>query len=122
MRTLPASKIAAGYADEHALTMKIKINPKTHAHQSMKDASSEMRIPISILRWAKRQKAPGFAGSRVRPELLMPWLAENQPAAGEPVIAKEQAVLMRVLEQVRDLRRKNDEKERVLVVEPGATG
>lgn len=97
------------------MTMTTKNNPKTHAHQSMKDASAEMGIPTSILRWAKRQGAPGFVGSRIRPELLMPWLEENQPAAGEPVIAKEQAVLMRVLEQVRDLRRKNDEQEGLLI-------
>jgi len=95
--------------------MKTKNKPKTHAYQSMKDASAEMGIPIDVLKWAKSQGAPGFVGSRVRNDQLVLWLASNQPAPGDPTIGKAAATLARILEQVRDLKRRNDEKERALV-------
>jgi hypothetical protein len=95
--------------------MRTKNNSKTPVYQSAKAAAVGMGIPIGVIKWAKSQGAPGTTGSRIWPAKLLPWLETHQPDKDEPVLNKDQAVLMRVLEQVRDLRRKNDEKERVLV-------
>jgi len=81
----------------------------------MKHLAAESGVPIDVLRWAKRQGGPGFHGARVHADVLLPWLETHQPAHDDATIGKGRAVLARVLEQVRDLRRKNDEKERVLI-------
>jgi len=95
--------------------MRTKNNSKTPVYQSAKAAAVGMGIPIGVIKWAKSQGAPGTTGSRIWPAKLLPWLETHQPDKDEPVLNKDQAVLMRVLEQVRDLRRKNDEKEGKLV-------
>lgn len=95
--------------------MRTKKKPKTPVYQSAKAAAAGLGIPIGIIKWAKAQGAPGTTGSRIWPDKLLPWLEENRPKDGEPIVDKDQAILARILEQVRDLKRKNNEKERVLI-------
>ncbi len=93
--------------------MKTKNKPKIHP--SMKSLADETNIPIDVIRWAKKQGAPGFRGARVHATPLLAWLETHQPAPDDPTIGKGRAVLARILEQVRDLRRKNDEHEGKLI-------
>jgi hypothetical protein len=49
---------------------------------SIGSASAAMKVPVATLRWAKRQGAPGFRGSRVYPEELAPWLCAREDKGG----------------------------------------
>jgi hypothetical protein len=95
--------------------MRTKNNPKTRTYDGIAAAAGALGIDSAIIRWAKKQGAPGFRNGRVDASKLIPWLGTHQPTTDGPAVTKEQAILHRVLEQVRDLRRKNDEKEGKLV-------
>lgn len=46
------------------------------SHDSLAHAAAALDLPKELLRSAKKAGAPGFVGSRVYPDKLLPWLAK----------------------------------------------
>ncbi len=95
--------------------MKTKNKSLPPVYQNLRQAAAGMGLPLSLLRWAASQSAPGTTGSRIRPDELLLWLAANRPKEGDPIIGREQALLAIALERIRDLKRRNDEKDKLVI-------
>lgn len=56
---------------------------------SIAAAAAGLGVDKSVLRAAKRDGAPGFRGSRVYPEELLPWLARNEESGKQKAETKD---------------------------------
>jgi len=79
------------------------------ACDSIGAAAARMNLTVGVVRKAKRMGAPGFKGSRVYPELLQPWIAENLDRLTDKT--KDQIEE----ERLRGLKWDNDLKDRLYV-------
>ena len=89
------------------------------SYDSMGAAAAAMDVPISTLKWAKRQGAPGFRGSRIIRSELEPWLKTKggEISADNPagLLDKNLWECRRLKLQCEKLERQEKERQKELV-------
>ena len=72
--------------------------PAQKYYDSIASAAAHLEIAPALLRKAKKLGAPGFQGSRVYPEQLLPWLKQHNPS--NTADQKEQLDLRRLRNRI----------------------
>lgn len=88
----------------------MKTSDKLRTYDTLGQASKLLKLPIEVLKWAKREGCPYFPGSRVTGDVI-DWLKDNPyPTSTAELPAKELLERKRIQKQNRDLDTKHDIK------------